>query len=197
MTSSGSPSTVVLFGATGYVGGGILHHLLTQPLVTSSKKAGNDDAISHKPLSITAVTGSPSKAGQIQAWFAYLQSAGVVRKGVSLDVQSADRSSSSSSGGGNGPSLYELASRLSAQADLVIQAATSDDLKLTQSINEGLTAARSQGKKQGGLIHFSGVQLIESEPVGEYVDVKEYDDLDLKALEEIPDSAAHRQIDLE
>lgn len=193
MTSSGSPSTVVLFGATGYVGGGILHHLLTQPLVVGSK-ANNDDAISHKPLSITAVTGSPSKAGQIQAWFAYLQSAGVVRKGVSLDVQSADRSSSSS---GNGPSLYELASRLSAQADLVIQAATSDDLKLTQSINEGLTAARSQGKKQGGLIHFSGVQLIESEPLGEYVDVKEYDDLDLKALEEIPDSAAHRQIDLE
>lgn len=192
MTSSGSPSTVVLFGATGYVGGGILHHLLTQPLVVGSK-ANNDDAISQRPLSITAVTGSPSKAGQIQAWFAYLQSAGLVRKGVSLDVQSADRSSSS----GNGPSLYELASRLSAQADLVIQAATSDDLKLTQSINEGLTAARSQGKKQGGLIHFSGVQLIESEPVGEYVDVKEYDDLDLKALEEIPDSAAHRQIDLE
>lgn len=79
------------------------------------------------------------------------------------------------------------------EADVVINAATSDDLELTKALNRGL--ARS-GKK-GVLVHISGTQLIESGPTGKLEDVPKYDDLDVDQIKSIPDSALHRLIDLE
>lgn len=188
MASTGAAKSVLLFGATGFVGGHILHHLLTQPLKAGGK--GNSDRVRECRLEIIAVSGSPSKCAQIETWYAFLQASSVVRQGVSLSTRCVDRD-------GDGTDFCALATQLSAEVDLVIQAATSDNLKLTQAIHQGLRDGRKGSGKQGGLIHFSGVQLIESEPLGEYLDVKEYDDLDLKALNEVPASAAHREIDLE
>jgi hypothetical protein len=41
------------------------------------------------------------------------------------------------------------------------------------------------------------VQVIESEPVGKDVPTKDFDDASLADIQGIPDSAAHREIDLE
>lgn len=166
---------IVLFGASGFVGGSLLHKLLTSP-------PPSDDT-----LAITAVSGSKSKATQISTWAAWLSSRNLVSSSVKLQVEVAGRGEAG---------FYDSAKTLAAKADLVIQAATSDDLRLTQAINEGLVEAKQSGRK-GNLVHFSGIQLIESEPVGHFVDVKNYSDVDLKAIEGISDDAAHRGIDLE
>ncbi|CAO1625073.1 unnamed protein product [Sympodiomycopsis kandeliae] len=149
---------IVLFGASGFVGGSVLHALLTKPASASA--------------TVIAVTSSAAKAAQIQAWGHWL--------GTKLETQVVTKEGS-----------WRGATPLAAEADLVIQAATSDDLELTEAINAGL----KQGRK-GDLIHFSGVQLIESPPMGKYIETTLFDDTDLQALAGIPDSAAHRSIDL-
>jgi hypothetical protein len=58
-----------------------------------------------------------------------------------------------------------LIEQTSSAHDIVINAADSDDLPLTRSINRGLAHARKSGKK-GVLVHVSGTQLIESPPTG-------------------------------
>lgn len=166
---------IVLFGASGFVGGSLLHSLLTSPPPNG------------EPSTITAVSGSQSKAKQISTWAAWLSSRNFVSPSAKLQVEVAGRGEAG---------FYDSAKTLAANADLVVQAATSDDLRLAQVINEGLVQAKKAGFK-GNLVHFSGIQLIESEPVGHFVDVKNDSDLDLKALEGISDDAAHRGIDLE
>ncbi|RDW75529.1 hypothetical protein BP6252_06671 [Coleophoma cylindrospora] len=64
----------------------------------------------------------------------------------------------------------ELIENACARMDIVINAATSDDLELTRAINCGLRRARESGRK-GLLVHISGTQLIESEPTGKLEDV--------------------------
>ena len=59
-------------------------------------------------------------------------------------------------------------------ADIVINAATSDDLELTKSINLGLEQGRHNGRR-GVLVHISGTQVIESEPTGKLEGVTKYD----------------------
>lgn len=58
--------------------------------------------------------------------------------------------------------------------DIVINAATSDDLELTRAINRGLKAGKAAGYN-GILVHISGTQLIESRPSGTLEDVPKYD----------------------
>ncbi|PWN24345.1 NAD(P)-binding protein, partial [Jaminaea rosea] len=149
---------IVLFGASGFVGGSLLHALVSPPSSTFA--------------SVLAVTSSDAKAAQIEAWGRWI--------GASLETRVITSEHS-----------WVAATPLAVEADLVIQAATSDDLKLTEAINVGL----KQGRR-GSLIHFSGVQLIESQPVGKYVETRLFNDLDLEALAAIPESAAHRSIDL-
>lgn len=84
-----------------------------------------------------------------------------------------------------------------AQADVAINAATSDDLELTRAINRGLARGRSQSGRKGVLVHISGTQLIESKPTGRLEDVPRYDDLDVEQIKGISDDALHRLIDLE
>lgn len=85
----------------------------------------------------------------------------------------------------------------SAEADIAINAATSDDLELTKAINRGLAKGRSAQSRKGVLVHISGTQLIESKPTGKLEDVAKYNDQDISEIEGIPDSALHRLIDLE
>lgn len=81
--------------------------------------------------------------------------------------------------------------------DIVVNAATSDDLELTKSINRGLAKGRLNSRKKGVLVHISGTQLIESKPTGRLEEVPKYDDLHVEQIKSIPDSALHRLIDLE
>ncbi|PSS03634.1 hypothetical protein BD289DRAFT_478465 [Coniella lustricola] len=85
----------------------------------------------------------------------------------------------------------------SAEADIAINAATSDDLELTKAINRGLAQGKSAYSRAGVLVHVSGTQLIESKPTGKLEDVPKYNDQDLAQIEGIADSALHRLIDLE
>lgn len=84
-----------------------------------------------------------------------------------------------------------------AEVDIVVNAATSDDLDLTKAINRGLAKGRSESGKKAVLVHISGTQLIESKPTGRLENVPKYDDLDVEQIKSIPDSALHRLIDLE
>ncbi|GFZ51258.1 hypothetical protein JCM24511_09016 [Saitozyma sp. JCM 24511] len=90
-----------------------------------------------------------------------------------------------------------LIEHTSSAHDIVINAADSDDLPLTRSINRGLAQARKNGKK-GVLVHVSGTQLIESPPTGNLDEGwPVYDDSDLAQIKDIDELALHREIDLE
>ena len=169
---SGARDTVLLFGATGFVGGHILHSLLTKP----SGKIGK----------LIVLTSSQSKLEQIRQWAQGLVSPDGKPE---LELDWCER-------GKDSKPWYDAARKAAARVDAVIQAATSDDLELTRAINAGLADARKAGKK-GVLVHLSGVQLIESEPIGKYVETPYYDDSVAQEIQSIPDEAAHRYIDLE
>jgi nucleoside-diphosphate-sugar epimerase len=160
--------SVLLFGATGFVGGHVLHKLLT-----TSTSIG----------SIVIPTSSSSKQSKVQKWIDGLKTQ------VKTSVPVIPREPAEK--------WYSECDRLSSQADCVLQLATSDDLELTKAVNKGLTRGRKEGGKKGVLIHASGVQLIESKPVGEYVETPNYDDSKPESIASIPDSAAHRSIDME
>lgn len=65
---------------------------------------------------------------------------------------------------------------LAAAHDVVINAATSDDLDLTKAINRGLARGRKEAGKKGVLVHVSGTQLIESSGgSGNWEEVPKYD----------------------
>lgn len=177
-----SAPRILVLGGTGYIGGSVLASLLASP--------------PHGSV-IATLTSSAAKADTIRAW--------AEQQAHPLDVLVAD---------GRGDDWYAAVEQHAGAADVVVQAATSDDLRLTQAVNAGLQAARQQGRL-GGLVHLSGcvvcgyaarmaadllacsVQVIESEPVGKDVPTKDFDDASLADIQGIPDSAAHREIDLE
>ncbi|CAD6937652.1 unnamed protein product [Tilletia controversa] len=92
---------------------------------------------------------------------------------------------------------YAAAEQYASVTDCCVQVATSDDGSFTSAIQRGLAKAHSSGKRRGCIVHASGTQLIESAPVGKFVETPIYDDTDLDQLKSIPDEAAHRLIDLE
>ncbi|KAJ4394525.1 hypothetical protein N0V93_003744 [Gnomoniopsis smithogilvyi] len=145
-------SSVLLLGATGFLGGTVLTDL----------EKGNYD--------VTCVV-RPEREACMSGWKAKILLAS--HEDLAL-IESA-----------------------SAEVDIVINAATSDDLELTKAINRGLAKARSEHGKKGVLVHISGTQLIESKPTGRLENVPKYDDLDVEQIKSIPDSALHRLIDLE
>lgn len=160
--------SILFLGATGFVGGDVLYKLLT---------SSNDIE------SIVIPASSSSKQTKVQKWIDGLNT----KVKISIPIIAREPAEN----------WYSECERLSSQVDCTIQLATSDDMKLTQAVNEGLIKGRKQNGKKGVLIHASGVQLIESKPVGEYVETPNYDDLDTKSIASIPDSAAHRSIDME
>ncbi|PWN42413.1 hypothetical protein IE81DRAFT_347513 [Ceraceosorus guamensis] len=173
---SSSIPKIVLFGGTGFVGGQVLYTLLTGDFSLGEAE-------------IVVITSSESKHRQIDSWASKL---GSKLQGRSLSVIVAQRG-----GGKDGNAWYEASEKISSDADLVLQAATSDDLKLTKAINKGLISAQKSGKR-GALIHLSGTQLIETLAGGNAEPkARQYDDSDRDAIVNISDEAAHRHIDLE
>ncbi|KAL7425297.1 hypothetical protein Q5752_000985 [Cryptotrichosporon argae] len=85
---------------------------------------------------------------------------------------------------------------IAAAHDVVVNAATSDDLGLTVALNRGLAQRRTAGKT-AVLAHVSGSQVIESKPTGKLEPVPVYNDEDVKQIEGISEDALHRKIDLE
>lgn len=143
--------TILHLGSTGYIGGAVLHALLQSPPPGLAR--------------LVLPVSSPAKAADVQRWRASLPSSAAAFSGT-VEVPVVPR---------EGPAWYETVERLASQADLAINAATSDDLELTRAINRGLVAGKRQEGRRGTLIHLSGVQLIESEPVGDYVETPLYD----------------------
>ncbi|EPQ27724.1 uncharacterized protein PFL1_04861 [Pseudozyma flocculosa PF-1] len=168
--------TVLLLGATGFVGGQILHKLITSPL------SGPD---SPSVGTVIALVSGASKAAAVRSWESSLRSRST---STVLQIEDVDRSTPQH--------WYNAVEQWSANVDCVINAATSDDLDLTKAINAGIIKAKHNGRK-ATLVHLSGVQLIESQPVGTYVETPNYNDADAKQIQSIADSAAHRLIDLE
>ncbi|KAH8662586.1 hypothetical protein BX600DRAFT_466614 [Xylariales sp. PMI_506] len=144
--------SVLLLGATGYVGGATL---------TELEKAGEFD--------ITCLV-RPGREDSMKGRNAK------ILLGSHAELEKLEQASSA--------------------ADIVINAADSDDLPLTQTLNRGLAKSRKAGRK-GVLVHISGTQLIESAPTGKLENVPKYDDLDVQQIENISKDALHRLIDLE
>jgi len=131
--------TIVVLGSTGFIGGHFLFRLLTS----------SPSSLSGLNPSVIALTSSSDKAETLAEWQKGLPSS------MPFEVRVASR----------GKEWYEENRKLASQADLVVQAATSDDLDLTKAINAGLEQAKKSGLA-GKLLHLSGVQLIESAPLG-------------------------------
>jgi len=160
-------NSVLLLGGTGFVGGHVLHKLLTDSTSINS---------------IVIPTSSSAKQSKVQHWIDGLETK------IKTDVLVIPREPAEK--------WYSKCDSLSSEADCVLQLATSDDLNLTKAVNKGLIKGKKEGGKKGVLIHASGVQLIESKPIGEYVETPNYDDSQPESIASIPDSAAHRSIDL-
>lgn len=161
--------SILFLGATGFVGGDVLYKLLTSD-------SGNIE-------SIIIPASSSSKQTKVQDWIDGLHTK------VKTSIPIINREPAEQ--------WYSECENLASQVDCAIQLATSDDMKLTKAVNAGLIKGRKQNGKKGVLLHASGVQLIESKPIGEYVETPNYDDSDTKSIGSIPDSAAHRSIDME
>lgn len=145
------PDTLLLFGTTGFVGGDVLHKLLASPPASVGR--------------IVAPVSSEGKARKVQSWLTSQEAhTGKTFPTERVEVPVVAREPAQQ--------WYGAAEKLASDADIVLQLATSDDIELTRAINKGL-AGKQSGKKI--LIHASGVQLIESEPNGKYVDVPKYD----------------------
>ncbi len=151
MSNATSPS-LLIFGASGFIGGDITFAVLGE-LVERKNDA--------PWRSVGVVTSSPEKQKQIEAYVREVFPS--LEKG-SVAVEVVKRSKEDSK------AYYEHVTQISARYDLAVQAATSDDLELTKAINKGLEQGKKEAGKLGKLMHFSGVQLIESEPVGEFVE---------------------------
>jgi len=161
--------SILFLGSTGFVGGQVLYQLLTSP--PSNVK------------NIIIPVSTSSKKSKVEQWILQLQTK------VETQLPVIEREPASN--------WYSQVKTLSSQVDCCIQLATSDDLQLTRAINQGLIQGKEEFGKKGVLIHASGVQLIESKTSGEYLETPNYNDLDPSSIASIPDSAAHRNIDLE
>ncbi|KAK0563162.1 hypothetical protein OC844_002345 [Tilletia horrida] len=190
MMSSSADQTrsILLFGATGYVGGATLHVLLAL--------AKHSDKRPHIVAPVSSRIGADKVANWARDFVPDLDVQIVADQGAdlpkirpySLDIVVIPRSPAQS--------WYEAAERLAAHTDCAVQLATSDDLELTKAIDRGLAQAKEHNGRRGTIVHASGVQLIESAPVGKEVETPTYDDTDLAQLKSISDDAAHRLIDL-
>lgn len=142
--------TVFLLGATGFLGGTVL----------SALSRHRDPQLDVTCLVRTGKEGKLAKSG-----------CKVVVVGSEVEFPNNRRADSQGD-------FFELEriQELSARHDVVINAATSDDLDLTKAINRGLAKGKLAGTSRGVLVHVSGTRLIESaEMTGNYEDVPKYD----------------------
>ncbi|KAL3483339.1 hypothetical protein BJX62DRAFT_231057 [Aspergillus germanicus] len=83
----------------------------------------------------------------------------------------------------------------SAASDIVIHTATADDLPSVEAVLEGIRQ-RTQRGQQTIYIHTSGASLIGDTSEGSYKSDIIFDDETPNSIDALPDSAAHREIDL-
>ncbi|UZJ53856.1 hypothetical protein CBS101457_003176 [Exobasidium rhododendri] len=166
--------SILFLGATGFVGGHVLHQLLASP--SSSLKE------------FVIPVASSSKKNIVQRWIDEIQKGGEGKSKIEVEIPIIDRSSASH--------WYSEVKKLSARVDCCVQLATSDDLQLTNAINEGLSEGKKNNNKKGILVHASGAQVLESRVHGEHSETPNYDDTSIESIASIPDSAPHREIDL-
>lgn len=82
-----------------------------------------------------------------------------------------------------------------AASDIVIHSATADDLPSVQAILEGVRQRTQRGQRTI-YIHTSGASLIGDNAEGSYRSDCVFDDETPSSIDALPDSAAHREIDL-
>ncbi|KAJ7673867.1 hypothetical protein DFH06DRAFT_1081711 [Mycena polygramma] len=90
----------------------------------------------------------------------------------------------------------ELVERLASEADVVFSLADSDNLQATESILRGLKKRFDTTGIKPTLIHLSGTGCLGDGAKGMFASQKVYKDTDLAALEALPDTASHRNVDL-
>ncbi|TBU33512.1 NAD(P)-binding protein [Dichomitus squalens] len=82
------------------------------------------------------------------------------------------------------------------KADVVFQQADADDVEATKAIISGLKRRFEKTGKKPILIHTSGTGLLIDNARGEYASSSITSDLDVAAIEKIPSTAFHHEVDL-
>jgi nucleoside-diphosphate-sugar epimerase len=90
----------------------------------------------------------------------------------------------------------DVISRQTAASDIVIHAATADDMSSVKAVIKGIRQRAGEGKKTI-YIHTSGASFLSDESKGQYKSDTIYHDNKPEELDALPDSASHRLIDLE
>ncbi|KAK7692428.1 hypothetical protein QCA50_004053 [Cerrena zonata] len=148
---------IFITGATGYIGGTVLHRLLQHP--------------SAKTFDISALVRSQEKAKKLEAF------------GVKAVVGSLDD--------------YDLVEELTSQAHVIFDTADADNHEAVRAMLRGTRKRHATTGQQPIYIHTSGTGVLTDDARGNSTMETIYDDLNLEQIESIPDSAIHRQIDLE
>ncbi|KAG8859277.1 hypothetical protein FRB96_004492 [Tulasnella sp. 330] len=93
----------------------------------------------------------------------------------------------------------ELVEKASSEHDIVFNFADSDDVLLANAIIKGLMfrASRKDGSRKPIYIHTSGTGLVTDKPLGEFKDIKIYDDLKVEDIRSIDEKQPHRSVDLQ
>ncbi|KAJ7673891.1 hypothetical protein DFH06DRAFT_1319008 [Mycena polygramma] len=89
-----------------------------------------------------------------------------------------------------------LVERLASEADVVFALADSDNLKAAEAILRGLKKRFDTTGVKPTLIHISGTGCLGDGAKGTFASEKIWKDTDLAALEALPDTQSHRNVDL-
>lgn len=89
----------------------------------------------------------------------------------------------------------EIISSQTAVSDIVIHAATADDLPSVEAVLDGIRE-RNQRRQETIFIHTSGTSLLGDGAKGSHKSDFVFDDEKPSSIDSLPDSAAHRKIDL-
>ncbi|KAJ3335548.1 hypothetical protein HDU93_005071 [Gonapodya sp. JEL0774] len=90
----------------------------------------------------------------------------------------------------------ELIKREASVSDVVIHAADADHVPSATAIIEGLRDRKVKTGKKGIYIHTSGSAICWDISYGKYIFPKIYSDLDVEAIDALPDTNLHRNVDL-
>ncbi|OLN86184.1 hypothetical protein CCHL11_04159 [Colletotrichum chlorophyti] len=135
MPSSSSPPKLLLTGATGYVGGSVLHHLLTHPALTST-------FTSSSPITLP-LRGGPDRAAILTAAYGPR-----VRPVPSTSLDD-----------------LEPLTALAAQHDIVVNAASGFHPPSAEALVRGLAKRKTQTGRPTWMIHTSGCSNIADKPM--------------------------------
>ncbi|KAK7690466.1 hypothetical protein QCA50_005564 [Cerrena zonata] len=152
-----SRTSIFFTGATGYIGGSVLHRLLEHP--------------SAKTFDITALVRSPEKAEKLESF------------GVKAITGSL--------------SDYALLEELTSQAHVIFSTADADNIEAIRAMLRGAKKRHAKVDDTPIFIHTSGTGEFVDDARGNSVRDLIYDDTNVDQIEALPDTAPHRNVDLE